>query len=633
MNHRFITAGIATRIWILTSLIFGISWSIYILLFENAALIWTALPATIIAAIGSIPILVAVFIALYFTKKSTASLQNKYLLLFATCLLSELPYAAIGGGLFSPELRRFGINSYFISLFICYIILFGASAIAMALLHKRIIHFFSTTKNKPSMEQDSFHTDSNLPASNQSNNTNNSNKLVIKGLVTGALTLLMLIPALFVMNLVSEREARQKEVTQEISSKWAAPQTLTGPYLYLPYKVTVADKDGKTGIVDKSFFLLPENLQMSGIITPETRSRSIYTVLLYKSDIKNTGNFLLQLPKDITPAMINFSEAKVCFGIRDFKGIQEKITIRLNGTRYELSPGLPSKEKENIIESNSSSTVEVNDVVERNSGKEIETIGLSSNINLSAADIGKSIAFDMPVKINGSEQLHFVPLAGNSTFSLTSPWADPKFDGSNLPASRNVGPQGFSAKWNFNKANLPFGTAIKDFDFKKEPFAFGVTMVQPADQYAKTMRSVKYAILFIGLTFALFFIIEIMQQKPVHPVQYVLIGIALVIFFTLLLSISEFILFDYAYLIAAAATISLISLYAKGHFKSLKTAGVFASLLACLYGFIFVLIRLEDTALLVGSIGLFIALAVVMYASRKINWYGERNQIPTASMG
>ena len=116
-----------------------------------------------------------------------------------------------------------------------------------------------------------------------------------------------------------------------------------------------------------------------------------------------------------------------------------------------------------------------------------------------------------------------------------------------------------------------------------------------------------------------------MQQKPVHPVQYVLIGIALVIFFTLLLSISEFILFDYAYLVAATATILLISLYARGHFNSFKTAGVFASLLSCLYGFIFVLIRLEDTALLIGSIGLFIVLAIVMYASRKINWYGERD--------
>ena len=620
MTNKFITAPIAFRIWLFTSLLFGICWSIYILLFENTALIWTALPATIVAAIGSLPILVILIISIHFIKKSINCVQNKYLLLIAICLLSELPYAAVGGGLFSHELRQFGIHGYFISLFICYALLFGTSAIALALINKRIIHFFSTTKNKSSMEQDSFQTDSNLPASNHSNH---SNKTVIKGLITGALTLLMLIPALFVMNLVSEREARQKEVTQEISSKWAAPQTLTGPYLYLPYKITVAYKDGKTGIVDKSLFLLPENLQVNGTITPETRSRSIYTVLLYKSDIKNTGNFLLQLPKDITPAMINFSEVKVCFGIRDFKGIQEKITIRLNGSSYELSPGLPSKEKEYISADNRSNAAQINDVVERSSEKEIETIGLSSNINLSAADIGKSISFDMQVKINGSEQLHFVPLAGNSTFSLTSTWADPKFDGSNLPASRNVGKQGFTAKWNFNKANLPFGTTIKDFDFKKEPFAFGVTMVQPADQYAKTMRSVKYAILFIGLSFALFFIIELMQKNPVHPVQYVLIGLALVIFFTLLLSISEFILFDFAYLIAAAATILMITLYAKSHFRSIKTALVFATVLSCLYSFIFVLIRLEDTALLVGSIGLFIVLAIVMYASRKIQWYGN----------
>jgi inner membrane protein len=623
MTNKYNSAGIALRIWIFTSLIFGISWITYILLFENATIIWTALPATIVAAIGSLPVLVAVFASLYFIKKSTNSLQNKYQLLIATCLLSELPYAAIGGGLFSRELMRFGIDSYLISFIICYAILFGASAIAMVLINKKIIQFFSTTKTNQTMVQDSFQTDSNLPASNHSNN---SNKTVIKGLITGALTLLMLIPALFVMNLVTEREQRQKEVTQEISSKWAAPQTLTGPYLYLPYKVTVEYKDGKTGVIDKSLFLLPENLQVSGTITPETRSRSIYTVLLYKSDIKNTGNFLLQLPKDITPAMVNFSEAKVCFGIRDFKGIQEKITIRLNGSSYELSPGLPSKEKENISADNNSNSVQVNDMVERTTGKEIETIGLSSNINLSAADIGKSIAFDMPVKINGSEQLHFVPLAGNSSFSLTSTWADPKFDGNNLPASRNVGPQGFTAKWNFNKANLPFGTTIKDFDFKKEPFAFGVTMVQPADQYAKTMRSVKYAILFIGLTFALFFIIELMQKNPVHPVQYVLVGLALVIFFTLLLSISEFILFDFAYLIAAAATILLITMYAKSHFRSIKTALVFGTVLSCLYSFIFVLIRLEDTALLVGSIGLFIVLAIVMYASRKIQCYGNGSE-------
>src|SRR5690606_15215835 len=125
------------------------------------------------------------------------------------------------------------------------------------------------------------------------------------------------------------------------------------------------------------------------------------------------------------------------------------------------------------------------------------------------------------------------------------------------------------------------------------------------------------------LTFSLFFIVEIMQRKPVHPVQYVLIGMALVIFYALLLSVSEFVLFDIAYLIAAAATITLIALYARAHFRSWRSAGIFGSILALLYGFIFVLIRLEDTALLVGSIGLFIILAIAMYASRKVNWYGR----------
>jgi inner membrane protein len=156
--------------------------------------------------------------------------------------------------------------------------------------------------------------------------------------------------------------------------------------------------------------------------------------------------------------------------------------------------------------------------------------------------------------------------------------------------------------------------------------SFGVSMLQPADQYGKTMRSVKYAILFIGLTFALFFIVELMQQKPVHPVQYALVGLALIIFYTLLLSISEFIAFDLAYLVAATATVTLITLYAKGHFQSWKTASVFAAVLSSLYGFIFILIRLEDTALLVGSIGLFIVLALVMYASRKVNWYGYHSK-------
>jgi inner membrane protein len=229
----------------------------------------------------------------------------------------------------------------------------------------------------------------------------------------------------------------------------------------------------------------------------------------------------------------------------------------------------------------------------------------------------------MNIKMKGSGMLHFVPLSGNSHYSLESTWPNPSFDGNNLPSERTVTQNGFKAVWNFNKANLPFGTVLHDFKFDQSALAFGVTMVQPADQYAKTNRSIKYAILIIGLTFSLFFIIELMQQKPIHPVQYVLIGLALVIFYSLLLAISEFLEFDYAYLIAAVGTIVLIGLYAKSHFHSWRSAGIFSGVLTLLYGFIFILIRLEDTALLVGSIGLFIILALTMYASKKVNWYGN----------
>jgi len=343
--------------------------------------------------------------------------------------------------------------------------------------------------------------------------------------------------------------------------------------------------------------LLPENLAITGNLSPEIRPRSIYKVLLYKSTLSTTGNFFIRLPKEIDPAALQLTDAKICFGITDFKGIEERIAVNFNGTSYELSPGLP--------------------------GNDIDTNGLSAPINLSLADFGKNIVFNMHLKIKGSEQLHFVPLSGNTSVALQSAWNNPSFDGNNLPGERSVDKDGFAAKWTINKANLPYGTVLQPTEFNKNNFAFGVSMLQPADQYAKTMRSVKYAILFIGLTFSLFFIVEVMQKKPLHPVQYVLVGLALVIFYTLLLSLSEFVLFDLAYLIASLATISLITLYAKGHFSNWKTTSLFGLVLCGLYGFIFVLIRLEDTALLVGSIGLFLVLALVMYGSRKINWYNN----------
>lgn len=631
MSNKPSTIAIAALIWILTNLILGLGTSIYFLLHNETAAFVAIFIVAVIGGLCSLPILGVLTLTLKWIEKLQITTQQKFTKLFIACCLCTTPYGIIGGLFFGNTYSEDFTNSIPYNMLLVTLSLFGCSVLAILLINKKINNYFSPTHNNNFMEQNQFE-NANENVSNTTNQTNNwrtqnpettshANKILIKGLITGALILLMLIPTVFVDNLVKERQQRQQEVVKEVKQGWATEQTVYGPYLYIPYSVKEKDSENKEVIVTKHFYTLPQDLTVTGNIQPELRPRSIYKVLLYKSDLKNEGNFNIKIPEDIDVNSIQLNNAKICFGITDLKGIEEKMAINFNGKQYDLTPGLPTKDFETVTVNNNAGE----DYVRTESAtKQVELIGLSANIELAADMFQKAIPFTMNLKIKGSEQLHFIPLSGNSNYAISSTWANPKFDGNNLPNTRVVEDSGFQAKWNFNNANLPFGTTLKDFSFNKLSYAFGVSMLQPTDQYSKTNRSVKYAILFIGLTFALFFIIELMQKKPVHPVQYVLIGIALVIFFTLLLSISEFLMFDAAYCIAAAATILLISLYAKSHFKSNKTASVFGLFLTCLYSFIFLLIRLEDAALLVGSIGLFVILALIMFGSRKINWYGDK---------
>ncbi len=552
-------------------------------------------PATLFA---SLPALVILSLSIRFIGRSGGSIRERLQKLALLCFGIASCYGFLVNLLLAGEFLPDTPSLYLALLYTAAI--FSCTLLAIAASWKRIREYFrqfdpptdpysAHFKNQPYMSTEI----TEKPAKP------NSDKLLIKGLVTGVLILLMLIPTFFVSNLVKEREERQKEVVQEVSSKWSSSQRLSGPYISVPYVEHYTGNDGKTITTRKNLVFLPENLVVNGTIIPQERPRSIYKVLLYKTDIHSNGHFNVSLPEDIIPGNIIYNKARICIGLSDYKGIEERISIRFNNNTYNLVPGLPTTE--------------------------LDEVGLSAPIAFSVEDLAKPLAFNTNLKFKGSSNLRFLPLSANSKFQLRSTWADPSFDGFTLPSTREVKDSGFVATWSFNQANLPFGTVNKDGAIKAAASSsFGVNMLQPADQYAKTLRSVKYAILFIGLTFALFFIIEVMQQRPVHPVQYILVGIALVIFYTLLLSISEFIAFDTAYIIAAAATVLLITLYAKGHFKSWKIASLFAGVLSCLYGFIFILIRLEDTALLVGSIGLFIVLALVMYASRNVNWYGTQ---------
>jgi inner membrane protein len=619
MSNIISSTTLSCRIWILTILFATLGAIVLSLFLESyeTSIITFIFIGFFITMLLTIPAFILLAIVIPIIDKAAISWHKKIVRLFLLILIIDMAYSFVVAllninifNIYDNALFRFSIDFLIVllALFTCSFLAILVSLVSTVTFfskeerytvsYQHIFKqlFFQSQKTTIIMdyEQTQQPVQSYQPLEPRSTN---SNSILIKGIITGVLILVMLVPTFFINNLISERQTRQKEVVKEVSSKWAEAQTLSAPFITVPYTSSFTDNDGKIKNQRNHLILLPDNLNVKGTVFPEVRPRSIYKVLLYKSDIKFEGNFKTTWPADINMANVDFANAKICFSLSDYKGIEEEIFINYNNEKLLLSQGLS-----------------VNDLGD---------VGLSCPILLNAEQLKTGIRFDMQIKLKGSEQLHFLPLSGNSKFDISSSWSSPSFDGNSLPNEWKYIDSGFNAKWNFNKANLPFGTVVREGLLKASPTAFGVSLVQPADQYNKTSRSVKYAILLIGLTFALFFIIELMQKKPLHPVQYILVGIALVIFYTLLLSISEYILFDYAYLTAAVATILLITFYAKGHFGNWKSASIFGSLLTCLYGFIFVLIRLEDTALLVGSIGLFIILALVMYGSRKINWYGN----------
>ncbi len=543
-----------------------------------------ALYVAIITSGASLPVFIIYLITLPLTRKSDLNHSQKII----SVLILNIILAAAYAFLLSP-LLKWVISEQFSGSSFLYAFVFLSVISSLSLLFnlKKITQYYSFT----------FLNQSNMYMSNENLTPPlaGNNKILYKAIVTGILIMVMLIPMIFVSNLVNERALRRAAVEKDVSSKWAAPQTVSGPYLYVPYKKQITGSDGKPFASTGYFFILPEQLSIAGNIDTEERRRSIYKVLLYKTQVSGTGSFQIQAPKNIAADEIQWNEIKLCIGIKDFKGIERKIDVNFHKTQLSLLPGLPNSD--------------------------IDSNGLSINVPLTATDMGSTITFNTQIALRGSGQLHFMPLAGNSQFTLHSKWLSPSFDGNTIPSNRKIDKNGFSANWSFNKANLPFSTLLTNTKTINASLAFGVSLLQPGDEYAQTDRCSKYAILLIGLSFALFFIMEIMQKKPVHPVQYVLVGFALIIFYTLLLSISEIASFDLAYFVAASATILLITVYVHSHFQQAKTAAYFTLLLSLLYGFIFVLLRLEDTALLVGSIGLFIILAIVMYVSRRINWY------------
>ncbi len=449
--------------------------------------------------------------------------------------------------------------------------------------------------------------------------------VMLKLVIISFLVLLLLIPTSLLQGLITEREYTRNAAITEVSSKWGGQQTVGGPVVSIPFRVTEKDEKGRTVTTTQYAHFLPENLKISAQILPEKRYRGIYVVVLYNVQLTVSGSFAPPDTRALNIASQDFimDDALLSIGISDMKGIKDNIQVQWNDSTLNFNPGI--------------ATADI----------------FPSGISVPVKFTNQTFRFACKINLNGSSDLNFLPLGKETTVALQSVWDNPSFTGAFLPDQRKVEASGFSAQWkvlqlNRNYPQQGIGNFIgystdsynntpavathydSDRDYSSaladNAATFGVRLLLPIDEYQKTMRSAKYGIMFIIITFVAFFFVEVLNRKRIHPIQYLLVGFSICLFYVLLLSISEHLSFDYAYLIGCVTILALVTLYAKAIFKSNFLTALIAGILAILYGFFYSLLQLQDYALLLGSLGLLLILAVVMYLTRNIDWYNVQRE-------
>lgn len=425
------------------------------------------------------------------------------------------------------------------------------------------------------------------------------------------LILLLLIPLLMINGVIRDRQQLRDGVLMDIARSSSYAQRLTGPVLVVPYRKTVREwklneqlnkRYEETREVRGRLYFLPERFALDGQVQTELRARGIYQARLFHADNRISGRFALpaQLGIGENFADYRFEPAFLAVGISDIRGIENALNLELGSQRLEFAPGT-----------------------------QVDWLGEGVHVALPEQDAKQPAAFDFAfdLRLQGTEQLQVVPVGKTSQVSLASNWPHPSFIGNFLPTQREVNDQGFTANWQTSFFSTNLEEALRGClaargcdDFNSR--SFGVNFIDPVDQYLKSDRAIKYALLFIALTFAGFFLFEVLKGLAVHPVQYALVGVALAFFYLLLLSLSEHLGFALAYLISASACVALIGFYVCHVLRSIAHGLGFSAGLAGLYGLLYGLLSAEDYALLMGSLLLFGLLGVVMVLTRKLDWYG-----------
>jgi len=461
------------------------------------------------------------------------------------------------------------------------------------------------------------------------------NSIILKMGVIFFLTLLMLIPLDLVNDLISERKNREVHVSNDISVKWGQSQVVSTPILAVPYKYIEesVEKDAKGNetishtTVEDWIFLLPEQTQVKVDVNPEYLKRGIYQSVVYTSKLDMRGGFSkidlesLNIPKDA----VNWAQAKIVLGIEDVKGVSITPNLNFAGT------SVPMKMNGKLF------TIFPNNLV--------------ADLKLTGENAITS-SFHIQYELKGSKSFNYLPLANHTKLNITGKWGYPSFNGGFLPDDRDVQDSCFTAEWNIpsfsRKLPQQWVGSSKIYDFQdlalsEETIDFlpelnsstavssnlvstdndmvQVNFLPEVNNYQKTTRVAKYGILVIILTFASLFFTEIIKKQRIHLIQYILIGAAMVLFYSLLLAFSEHFGFNPAYLISALATILLIASFIYMITKNRNSALLFAGILGLFYTFIYVLMQLRDYSLIVGTVGIFIILAVLMRVSTKVNWY------------
>ncbi len=417
---------------------------------------------------------------------------------------------------------------------------------------------------------------------------------LVKLSMIGIMVLFLLIPRMWIEDLIDERHANLNEAESNIAQTWGKEQTVLGPILMVPYK-TVKVIDEKRYEKMNTAYFLPETLQVEGAITPKNRYRGIYNVLVYQSAIQLSGNYKRPDFTSIQPdsSMVLWNKSKVVFNVSDITAIKSDLQLEWDNQSFPI---------ENEI-------------------REEPYLNNALVASVDMTNLQASYTFQLSLALNGSKELAFIPVGKTTEVQLEGAWPHPSFKGRYLPDEHNISEKGFLANWKVYHLNRSFPqywkTGVPDF----YGYDIGLSLFEPVNDYVSNYRSIKYAVLTIVLTFLTYFFIEIFVRQKFHLVQYLLTGCSLLIFYILLLSLSEHFGFTSAFVIASFLNIGLIGFYTFGFIKVTKYRLVFIGMLSGLYTYVYAMLQAEVFALLIGSIGLFVVLAIVMIASRKIDWY------------